>query len=91
MGLLDLINHFVNFIAPACVVGTLLAWLAPWIRADFAVVHGRLWQGLINCVVGMVASAGGLWFFGHDGKMATYGAMVLAVATTQWLGSRGWK
>lgn len=91
MGLLDLINHFVNFIAPACAVGTLLAWLAPWIKPNFAVTHGRWWQVLFNSVAGMVALAAGLWFFGHDGKMATYGAMVLAVATTQWLGARGWK
>jgi hypothetical protein len=27
---------------------------------------------------------GGLWFFGHDGKMATYAALVLACASSQW-------
>jgi hypothetical protein len=33
----------------------------------------------------------GLWFFGHDGKMASYGAMVLACATSQWVLLRGWR
>jgi hypothetical protein len=35
--------------------------------------------------------AAGLWHFGVDGKMATYAGLVAAVATAQWLGSRGWK
>jgi hypothetical protein len=27
----------------------------------------------------------GLWYYGRDGKMATYSAMVLAAASSQWL------
>jgi hypothetical protein len=33
----------------------------------------------------------GLLLFGHDGKMATYAALVLAAALCQWLLLRGWK
>jgi hypothetical protein len=35
--------------------------------------------------------AGGLMFFGHDGQMATYAALVLACATSQWLVGGGWR
>jgi hypothetical protein len=31
---------------------------------------------------------GGLWFFGRDGKMATYVVLVLASGSSQWLLSR---
>ena len=33
----------------------------------------------------------GLWFFGRDGKIATYSAMVLMCATSQWVMLRGWR
>ena len=45
----------------------------------------------INFAVGLVALIGGLWYFGHDGKMTTYSALVLAVATSQWLQARAWR
>jgi hypothetical protein len=35
--------------------------------------------------------ASGLWWFGRDGKMATYTALVIAVATCQWLSGRAWR
>jgi hypothetical protein len=31
----------------------------------------------------------GLWYFGVDGKMATYAALVVVVAPCQWLCQRG--
>ncbi|MBK7005121.1 MAG: hypothetical protein IPH37_08255, partial [Burkholderiales bacterium] len=42
----------------------------------------------INFVVSAVVLVAGLWFFGRDAKMATYGAMLLAVATAQALAMR---
>jgi hypothetical protein len=33
----------------------------------------------------------GLWYFGHDGKMATYIGMVLLCASSQWLMQRDWR
>jgi hypothetical protein len=39
----------------------------------------------------VAASAAGLWYFGRDGKVATYAAVVLAVATAQWLAARAWR
>ena len=33
----------------------------------------------------------GLLLLGRDGKMASYAAMSLACATSQWLMARGWQ
>ena len=45
----------------------------------------------INSAAGLATLVAGLWYFGHDGKMATYAALVLAVATAQWLTARAWR
>jgi hypothetical protein len=84
MGLLDSLNHVLNFIAPAVVVGVLLAYGAPFLNKNMAVAHARYAQAAINSVAGIVALSVGLWLFGRDGKMASYGAMVVATATSQW-------
>jgi hypothetical protein len=42
-------------------------------------------QWLALGLAGSAALLGGLWFFGHDGKMVTYAALVLVCATVQWL------
>ena len=58
-----------------------------------AVAAARPWwlQSAINSIVGVLVLAAGLWHFGVDGKMATYAALVLAVASCQWVTSRGWR
>ena len=45
----------------------------------------------INSAAGLAALGAGLWFFGRDGKMATYAVLVIAVATAQWLTARAWR
>ncbi len=91
MGSLDLLNHLLNFLAPALAVGLLLAIAAHFFGPKSPVAHGFTMQAAINCVAGAVALGLGLWFFGNDGKVASYGAMLLAVATSQWLGLRSWR
>jgi hypothetical protein len=44
---------------------------------------GLLAQAAINFVAGALALGAGLWFFGNDGKMASYAAMVVVCATSQ--------
>ena len=84
MGPLDLLWHLLNFFAPAVGMGLIAPALAKllWRRA----LAGASWVRLIGGV--MVACAAvlvaGLVWFGHDGKMATYGAMVLVCALTLW-------
>jgi hypothetical protein len=91
MGSLDLLNHIFNFLAPAVVAGFVVAILAPiWFKKNRS-GPGMLVQGLMNALSGAFALACGLWIFGNDGKMATYAAMVMLVASCQWVGARAWR
>jgi hypothetical protein len=91
MGPLDLFFHFASFVAPAVAVAALVAGAARILLPRQA--DGRSWWSdvAINLVVGVGVSTAGLWYFGVDGKMATYAALVVAVATAQWASSRAWR
>lgn len=89
MGLLDLINHLLNFLAPAVVVGGLLACVAPFLYKKRPVARVWFAQAAINTIAGVVALVVGMWFFGRDAKMASYGAMLVTCATSQWWFVRG--
>lgn len=88
MGLWSLLIHLANFVLPALVLGVVLAVLAPVFSGNRATAHILLTQAAINFVVGVLALVAGLVLFGNDGKMATYGALVLATGTAQWWGLR---
>ena len=88
MSFFGLLDHLLNFLAPAVVVGLLVALAAPLIQGKTRPNHSWLKQAAINCVACAFALLGGLVFFGHDGKMATYTAMVLACASSQWWAGR---
>ena len=83
MGFLDLFNHLFNFFAPAWVVAVMLAFVAPFIYKKKLVARVFIAQAAINFVVSAVVVVAGLWFFGRDAKMATYGAMLLAGSIAQ--------
>ena len=90
-----LLDHILNFIAPAAVVALLLMLLTR-LFSRFLVSKMRsaqsIWvQAAIIFIVNMMVLAAGLMFFGNDGKMATYAAMVLAAALCQWVLVKGWK
>ena len=85
MSLIDLLVHFANFLAPALAVGCLLALLAPALEGKWPQARMLRAQAAINCVVSILVLGFGLWYFGRDGKMASYTAMVLAAASSQWL------
>ena len=90
MSLLDLLNHLLNFVAPALAVGFLCALMG---RAFRRKAGGRAWwaQGAINSGVGALVLLGGVVLTGRDGAMATYAALVVACGTSQWLVSDGWR
>ena len=88
MGPIDSFFHLLNFAAPALVVGVLTALAARIFMKNKPLALSMYAQAAINFVVCLLVLAGGLWFFGHDGKMATYAALVLACATSQWCLSR---
>ena len=91
MGLLDLFDHLLSFAAPAFAVALLVTLASPLVLPRTA--PGPRWwvRFAINCAAGLVALAAGLWYFGRDGKVATYSAVVLVVATAQWLAARAWR
>jgi hypothetical protein len=78
MGPIDALWHVLNFLAPAAVTAAVLAaWQAildkksrnsSAIRSSFAIFFA----------VGAAVLAAGLVLLGHDGRMLTYAALVLA-------------
>ena len=84
MGSIDAIWHLLNFFAPAVGVGLLVPAFAKllWRRELKGVSWKRLsaWA-IAGCAAVLIA---GLIVFGHDGKMATYAAMVVVCALTLW-------
>jgi hypothetical protein len=91
MGPLDQIYHLANFLAPALAVGVVLALAGSLFITNRAVPPGLIAQAAINFVAGAAALGVGLWFFGRDGKMASYAALIVVAATSQWAGGRGWR
>ncbi|MEO7548461.1 MAG: hypothetical protein ABIT82_08570 [Ramlibacter sp.] len=91
MGPLQLATHFAGFAAPALLLALLLAAIAPVFMPKRPGAPALWACAAINFVAGLVVLATGLWWFGRDGKMATYAALVVVVATSQWLASRGWR
>jgi hypothetical protein len=91
MGPLDLLNHLANFAAPALWMAVMVSLLAMIFMKKVAGAPGIRAQIAINLIVSLLVLMAGLWWFGRDGKMATYAAMTLACATSQWVLLRGWK
>jgi hypothetical protein len=87
MGFLDLMNHLFNFLLPAVLLGLLLAWITPLFGSRSPSQWSVARQSLTNVLVGCVVLCLGLLFFGRDGKMVSYAAMVLACASCQCLGA----
>jgi hypothetical protein len=87
MNSVDGLFHLLNFAAPALAVGFLLALFGAGVRRP--AWSGRLLrQTMINFGVNGLVLLAGLWWFGRDGKMATYAVMVLACASCQILSQR---
>ena len=83
MAPLDLINHLLGFVAPAFAVAAVLALVAHWFMKKRPSAPGFFAQVAINFIAGALALVAGLLFFGNDGKMASYAAMVVVCATSQ--------
>ena len=84
MGPIDASWHLLNFFAPALGMGLLTTVMAKllWHRSLKGVSFRRL--GLWATAGSALALVAGLIVFGRDGKMLTYGAMVLACAAGLW-------
>ena len=84
MGVWDFIVHLLNFAAPALIVASLVTVVARIVLRKMAFPHVWYTQFAINLVVCMVLLLAGLWYFGRDGTIVGYTAMVLGCATSQW-------
>ena len=91
MGPIDTAIHLLSFAAPAFAVALVVTFLAPLLLPRNPQRLGWLPSFALNFVAGLVTLAAGLWYFGRDGKMATYAAVVVVVATCQWLSARAWR
>ena len=91
MGLLDLLNHLLNFIAPALWVALAVTLFALFFIEKQAIAVVFIRSLAINFVVCCLVLLTGLWLFGRDGKMSTYAAMTLFCATSKWVLQRGWR
>lgn len=84
LGPLDAIWHLLNLFGPAAGLALIAPALAKLLwRKELA---GAGWGRLIGGVFAVcaVVTLAGLVVFGHDGKMLTYAAMVLACALALW-------
>ncbi len=91
MGFWAALLHSFHLILPAVVLAPVL-WLGGlFLRQKQA--QSLVWwaQIAVNFIVGCAALLASLLLLGHDGKMATYAALVLASATGQWVGMGGWR
>ncbi|TFZ05349.1 hypothetical protein EZ313_01350 [Ramlibacter henchirensis] len=89
MGPLDSLTHLAGFLAPAAFLALVLPAASRLLLRRGA---GGYWlQAALVFIAAAAVLAGGLWWFGRDGKMATYAALALAAATAQWLAARAWK
>ena len=91
MTLPDILTHLLNFVAPALALAVLLPLAARWFRRKAAPLLPWWAQVVVNLVLGLSVQTLCLWYWGRDGKMLGYTALVLALATSQWLLLRGWR
>ncbi|PKO60196.1 MAG: hypothetical protein CVU24_13660 [Betaproteobacteria bacterium HGW-Betaproteobacteria-18] len=91
MGLLALLNHVINFAAPAVWLALLLPWLARFLIKKRSSRFPLLKQAAFIFMLGLLVLLLGLALFGQDGKMMTYLALVITAATAQWLMLKGWR
>lgn len=91
MGVLELINHLVNFVLPALGLALFLPLSVRWTRQGRGAAVGMSVQMLVLAGVNVAVLLAGLLVFGRDGTMVTYMAMAVASASIQWLLLRAWR
>ncbi len=91
MGFSDVLFHLAGFAAPALALGLLLPLASRFLLAPARIVTGFWAQAAIVSAAGLAVLAGGLWFFSQDGKMATYGALVVVASAVQWALAGAWR
>ena len=88
MGVLALINHGINFLAPAVWLALLLPLVSRYLIKNKPLALALSVQAALLFAVGATVLTLGLVLFGRDGKMLTYLALVLTLAAAQAFVSR---
>ena len=88
MDLVDFIWHLVGFVLPALALAPAVVLIARFLGRKSPSARSLQAQLAINFAVCVAVLLAGLALTGHDGRMLTYAALVLASATTQVLLSR---
>ena len=83
MTLLSVLSHLAGFVAPALGVGLML-WASLRLRRKGRQGVGSAMQLTALSVAGVAVLLIGLAYFGRDGKIATYAALVLVQGTVAW-------
>lgn len=85
---MTLLNHLLNFLAPALWLALLMPGLARllWRATPMRLKLGE--QVGIQLVAGILVLLGGLVLLGRDGAMLTYAALVTVAGVTQWVMQR---
>ncbi len=91
MGFLAALYHLLNFFAPALLMALGLSVVARLVLPKTHQMTVWWLQVAINFAVGCAVLFGGLWWFGRDGKLVTYAALVLLGVSCQWILARGWR
>lgn len=91
MGPIDLIVHLGGFVAPALALGFFMGLAGPYLPGGSRLRYAFWMRVWLLVLTGALALCAGLWGFGRDGKMASYGLLLVAVATAQWLMTGGWR
>jgi len=91
MGPWDVINHLLNFVAPAAAVALLLGASRRFIHSRVPATLSWWLHAAVVFGAGVATLLAGLVVWGRDGKMLTYAALVLVCASCQWILVRGWR
>jgi hypothetical protein len=91
MGPIDLILHLAGFVAPAVGLGLLLPLAGRLLLRRHRPYYSFWAQFGLLTAAGVAALSLGLWWFGRDGKMASYGSLVVVTASLQWWMAGGWR
>ena len=87
----DALNHLLNLFAPAAAMALLLVLGGRLCLRKCPSPYTLLLQVALQLLLGSAVLAAGLVWWGHDGKMLTYAALVLAGGSLQWWLQRGWR
>lgn len=89
MSALQLLSHVLWWTWPALFMALCMPTLGRWVMGP----GGPRWgvRFALHALCSLLTLGAGLWWQGHDGRMATYAALVLGAASLEWALHRPWR